>query len=112
MAIAPTTSRAPKKHSASTIHQIEGLDLQDDIDGTAALWRRWIWSCRRPPRRPQPPPASAPRPGSSRPAHWPQLGTEEYPWYADTKVFWPEKFGDWDAVLPRFAAELAEFAAG
>jgi len=42
---------------------------------------------------------------------WPQLGTAEYPWYADTRVFWPEKFGDWGAVLPQFASELAAYAA-
>jgi len=25
--------------------------------------------------------------------------------------YWPEKFGDWDAVMPRFAADLAAYAA-
>jgi hypothetical protein len=42
---------------------------------------------------------------------WPQLGTAEYPWHADTRVFWPRKFGDWDAVMPHFSSELAAFAA-
>jgi hypothetical protein len=42
---------------------------------------------------------------------WPQLGTGEYPWYPNTRVFWPEKFGDWDAVMPHFSAELAAFVA-
>jgi hypothetical protein len=39
------------------------------------------------------------------------LGTAEYPWYADTKVFWPEKFGDWGALMPRVAESLRAFAA-
>jgi hypothetical protein len=39
------------------------------------------------------------------------LGTGEYPWHPDTRVFWPEKFGDWNAVMPRFSAELAAFVA-
>ena len=31
---------------------------------------------------------------------WPQLGTDEYPWYAKTRVFSPEKFGDWAELMP------------
>jgi hypothetical protein len=38
------------------------------------------------------------------------LGTEEYPWYARTRVLSPAKFGDWKALMPRAAAELADFA--
>ena len=41
---------------------------------------------------------------------WPQLGTEEYPWYAKTRVLSPDKFGDWAALMPQASAELAEFA--
>jgi hypothetical protein len=41
---------------------------------------------------------------------WPQLGTDEYPWYRKTRVLSPEKFGDWAALMPRVAAELAAFA--
>jgi len=42
---------------------------------------------------------------------WPQLGTAEYPWHPKTHVYWPEKFGDWDDVMPRLAGDLAAFAA-
>jgi hypothetical protein len=42
---------------------------------------------------------------------WPQLGTDEYPWYAKTRVLWPERFADWASLMPRVAAELADFAA-
>ena len=95
------------------IHQMEGLDLKNDIDGAAALCAALdlVLSA---------PTAAAHTAASvgtktwflSAGIGWPQLGTAEYPWYPDTKVFWPEKFGNWDAVLPRFAAELADFVAG
>ena len=76
-----------RSSSASTIHAIDGLDLQDDIDGAAALSAAldlvhlrahrgggdggsvgtevWFLTAGR---------------------TWPQLGTDEYPWYADTRV--------------------------
>jgi hypothetical protein len=40
---------------------------------------------------------------------WPQLGTDEYPWYAKTRVMSPEKFGDWAELMPRVAGELTGF---
>ena len=42
---------------------------------------------------------------------WPQLGTDHYPWYQNTRVLTPEKFGDWPSLMPRVACELEEFAA-
>ncbi len=95
-----------------TIHQIEGLNLKQDIDGAAALSAALdlVLSA---------PTAAAHIAASvggpvwfvSVARGWPQLGTDEYPWYADTRVLRPEKFGDWDAVMPRVASELAAFAA-
>src|SRR6201999_2393303 len=83
-----------------TVEVIPGLDLRDDIDGAAAL------------------PAaldlviSAPTAAAAAAASvgtevwvlvagrtWPQLGTNEFPWYADTKVISPAKFGDWTEVM-------------
>ncbi|HEX4271958.1 MAG TPA: tetratricopeptide repeat protein [Rhizomicrobium sp.] len=103
-------ARAEEKFGIK-IHQMEGLDLRNDLDGGAALSAALdlVLSA---------PTAAAHTAASvgtktwflSAGIGWPQLGTAEYPWYPDTKVFWPEKFGDWDAVLPRFAAELAKFA--
>ena len=94
------------------IHQIEGLDLRDDIDGGAALSAALdlVLSA----------PTAAAAAAASVGAEvwfltagrtWPQLGTDEYPWYARTKVFSPEKFGDWAALMPVVAAKLADFAA-
>lgn len=41
---------------------------------------------------------------------WPQLGTDHYPWYANTRVLTPEKFGDWTALMLRLASELDAYA--
>jgi tetratricopeptide (TPR) repeat protein len=109
---APDIARAEQKFGVK-IHTVEGLDLKDDIDGTAALALALdlVLSA----------PTAAAHTASSVGAQvwylsvglgWPQLSTAEYPWYPNTRVFWPEKFGDWDAVMPRFSAELAAFAAG
>ncbi|MBA2587621.1 MAG: tetratricopeptide repeat protein [Alphaproteobacteria bacterium] len=108
---APDIARAEGKFGVK-IHSMEGLDLKDDIDGTAALCRALdlVVSA----------PTAAAHTAASVGAEvwylsvglgWPQLGTAEYPWYANTRVYWPEKFGDWDAIMPRFASDLAAFAA-
>jgi len=108
----PDIARAEEKFGVR-IHQVEGLDLKDDIDGTAALCLALdlVVSA----------PTAAAHTAASVGAPvwllsvglgWPQLSTDEYPWYANTKVYWPEKFGDWDAVMPCFAADLAAFGAG
>ena len=41
---------------------------------------------------------------------WPQLGTDEYPWYRKSRVFSPTKFGDWAALMPEVAETLSNFA--
>jgi tetratricopeptide (TPR) repeat protein len=107
---APDIARAKEKFGVQ-IHQVEGLDLKDDIDGTAALGLALdlVVSA----------PTAAAHTAASVGAEvwylsagfaWPQLGTSEYPWHARTRVYWPDKFGDWDAVMPRFAADLIAFA--
>jgi hypothetical protein len=95
-----------------TIHRMEDLNLKDDIDGAAALSAALdlVLSA---------PTAAAHTAASvgtpvwflSAGIGWPQLGTAEYPWYPKTRVFWPEKFGNWNEVLPLLARELADFAA-
>jgi tetratricopeptide (TPR) repeat protein len=95
-----------------TIHQMEGLDLRDDIDGAAALCGALDLVL------------SAPTAAAATAASigtevwfltagrtWPQLGTDEYPWYANTRVLSPEKFADWPALMAQAASELAAFAA-
>jgi hypothetical protein len=109
---APDIARAKERFGVE-IHQVEGLDLKDDIDGTAALCQAvdLVLSA---------PTAAAHTAGSvgaevwflAAAYGWPQLGTREYPWHAKTRVYSPKKLGDWDSVLPRFAADFAAYAAG
>jgi hypothetical protein len=103
-------ARAAQKFGV-TIHQLEGLDLKDDIDGVAALSASLdlVLSA---------PTAAAAIAGGvgaevwfvTAGRTWPQLGTEEYPWYAKSRVLAPEKFGDWASLMPRLAYALTEFA--
>ncbi|HTT98237.1 MAG TPA: tetratricopeptide repeat protein [Rhizomicrobium sp.] len=103
-------ARAEEMHGVK-IHRIEGLDLKDDIDGAAALSSALdlVISA---------PTAAAATAGSvgtevwftTAGRTWPQLGTNEYPWYRKTRVFSPVKFGDWNDVIPRIGDALAEFA--
>ena len=84
---------------------MEGLDLKDDIDGTAALCAALdlVLSA----------PTAAAHTAASVGAEvwfltagrgWPQLGTDEYPWYANTRVYLAGKIrrlGCGDAALRR-----------
>jgi tetratricopeptide (TPR) repeat protein len=103
-------ARAAEMHGV-TIHRIEGLDLKSDIDGAAALSAALdlVISA---------PTAAAAIAGAvgtelwftTAGRTWPQLGTDEYPWYRKSNVLSPKKFGDWAELIPRVAEKLAEFA--
>lgn len=92
------------------IHVLD-LDLKDDIDGAAALSAAvdLVISA---------PTAAAACAGSvgtevwflTAGRTWPQLGTNEYPWYRKTRVLSPAKFGDWNTLIPQVAGDLAAFA--
>ena len=43
---------------------------------------------------------------------WPQLGTDEYPWYRKSRVFSPTAFGGWDEMMPRVGEALALYVEG
>ncbi|MEJ0027529.1 MAG: tetratricopeptide repeat protein [Rhizomicrobium sp.] len=92
------------------IHALD-VDLKDDIDGAAALSAAVDLAI------------SAPTAAAANAAAvgtevwfltagrtWPQLGTDEYPWYRKTHVYSPEKFGDWASLIPQVADALADFA--
>ncbi len=96
-----------------TLHQVQGLDLKNDIDGTAALCQALDLVL------------SAPTAAAHTAAGvgtetwlicagqgWPQLGTSDYPWYQRAHTFASERLLEWDQVEARLAAELAAFAAG
>ncbi|MGN6148996.1 MAG: tetratricopeptide repeat protein [Rhizomicrobium sp.] len=103
-------ARAQERHGV-TIHSIEGLDLKNDIEGAAALSAALdvVISA---------PTAAAATAGAvgtetwflTAGRTWPQLGTDEYPWYRSTKVVMPEKFADWASLMPKISAELSAFA--
>ncbi len=92
------------------IHVIEGLNLKDDIDGAAALSSAvdLVISA---------PTAAAAVAGTvgtetwflTAGRTWPQLGTDEFPWYRKSRVFSPEKFADWIALMPQVGNALADF---
>ena len=94
------------------IHALDGLDLKNDLDGAAALSSAvdLVLSA------PTAAAATAASVGTetwflTAGRTWPQLGTDEYPWYPKTRVFSPGKFGDWAQLMPEIAVQLAAFAA-
>jgi len=100
--------RAEERHGVK-IHALDDLDLKNDIDGAAALSAALDLVI------------SAPTAAAATAASvgtevwyltagrtWPQLGTDHYPWYPRTRVFSPERFGNWGDLLPKVAGELAE----
>jgi len=104
--------RAGEMHGVD-IHVIDGLDLKKDIDGTAALSAALDLVISAPTA------AAATAASVGTPVWfltagrtWPQLGTDEYPWYKSTRVLSPAKFGDWQELMPRVGAELCAFAEG
>jgi tetratricopeptide (TPR) repeat protein len=103
-------ARAEERHGVK-LNVIDGLNLKDDIDGAAALSAAvdLVISA---------PTAAAAVAGAvgaevwflTAGRTWPQLGTDEFPWYRKSRVFSPEKFADWTQLMPQVGAALAEFA--
>lgn len=94
------------------IHDM-GVDLKDDIDGAAALSAalNLVISA---------PTAAAANAGAvgtevwfvAAGRTWPQLGTKEYPWYRKSRVYSPQKFGEWRELMPHIANDVAMLAKG
>jgi tetratricopeptide (TPR) repeat protein len=94
------------------IWQPPGLDLKQDLDEVAALCCAMdlvagfsnatlniAAAC------------GAPTWLVSTPAAWTRLGTDRYPWYPQARLFAPQEFGDWDAVMGEMGEALAAWAA-
>ena len=103
-------SRARDLHGVD-IQVIDGLDLTNDIDGAAALSAALDLVI------------SAPTAAAATAASvgtevwfltagrtWPQLGTNEFPWYRKSRVFSPAKFGDWNELIGKAGEQLGSFA--
>ena len=94
------------------IHAFDDLDLRNDIDGAAALSA----ACDLVISAPTAAAALAGAVGTdvwflTAGRTWPQLGSDCYPWYRSSRVLSPERFGDWDALMPRVRAALEHFTA-
>ncbi|HRE61676.1 MAG TPA: tetratricopeptide repeat protein [Micropepsaceae bacterium] len=92
------------------IHEMPGLDLKHDLDGAAALSSVLDLAVAAPTAAA----ALAAATGTetwfvAMGRVWPQLGTENYPWYRATRVFAPQRFGDWDEAMDAASAALADF---
>jgi len=92
-------SRAREMHGID-IQTIDGLDLTNDIDGAAALSAALDLVISAPTA------AAATAAGVGTEVWfltagrtWPQLGTDEFPWYRKSRVFSPTKFGDWNELI-------------
>lgn len=95
-----------------TIHNFADLDLTNDIDDKAALCEALDLVV----SSPTAPAMLAAATGTetwllTAGPLWQQLGTSRYPWYANTRVFTPEKFANWSALMQRLTAEIETFAA-
>jgi Flp pilus assembly protein TadD len=94
------------------IHTFEDLDLKMNLDDNAALCAALDLAISAPTA------AGAIAAGTgtetwfllAAPQGWTQLGTDHYPWYANTRVLAPAKFGDWPSVLKRLANEIESYA--
>lgn len=89
------------------IIDVPGLDLKMDLDGAAALSA----ACDRVLSAPTAAAALAAAVGTETwfvvaGRVWPMLGTDHYPWYPRTRVFWPARFGDWPDVMRQVRAAL------
>jgi tetratricopeptide (TPR) repeat protein len=94
------------------LNVIEGLDLKDDLDGAAALSSvvDLVISA---------PTSAAAIAGAigtevwflTAGRTWPQLGTDEFPWYRKSRVFSSAKFADWVTLMPQVRKALDDFAA-
>jgi hypothetical protein len=56
--------------------------------------------------------AGAPNWLVSTPAAWTLLGADHYPWYPQTRVFLPERLGDWEPVMQDIAGSLRQLVKG
>ena len=102
-------ARAGGRHGVK-IHVLDDLDLKNDIDGAAALSAALDLVISAPTAAA----AVAAATGTetwflTAGRTWPQLGTEEFPWYRATRVFSPEKFADWLSLMPVVSAQLKDF---
>ncbi|HKT54437.1 MAG TPA: tetratricopeptide repeat protein [Caulobacteraceae bacterium] len=102
---------AARERLGVTIHQAPGIDLKDDLDEVAALVCALDLVL-------GPANATTNIAGAcgaatwliSTPIAWTRLGTSRYPWYPQSRVFTPSRFGQWDKVMAEVVEALGAFA--
>lgn len=95
-----------------TIHALEGLDLMEDLDATAAAGAALDLVI-------GPMNTSTNLAGAvggtiwivAHKTHWPLHLGQTVPWYPGSRAFSPPRFGDWDLVMADIARAVAEFVA-
>ena len=95
-----------------TVHNFSEIDLKDDLDDLAALGRALDLVISAPTASGAISAATGveawfPLTGYA----WTQLGTDHFPFYPKSRAFWPERYGDWPAVMNKMAEALDAFKA-
>ena len=93
-----------------TIHNFEDIDLKNDLDDNAALCAALDLVVTAPTAAA----ALAAATGTetwflTAGRVWPQLGTDHYPWYQNTRVLTPAAFGDWPGLMKDVAVQLQHY---
>ena len=93
------------------IHNFEDLDLKNNLDDNAALCAALDLVVTAPTAAA----ALAAATGTetwflTAGRVWPQLGTDHYPWYQNTRVLTPESFGDWPGLMAQLAKDIDHYA--
>lgn len=108
--VAAELDRARERFGAEIVNFAE-LDLKNDLDDAAALSA----ACDLVVSAPTAAAAMAAATGAetwfvTAGPVWPQFGSDRYPCYARTRVLHPQSFGDWGALMPALAAQIAGWA--
>ncbi|MEQ1755716.1 MAG: tetratricopeptide repeat protein [Micropepsaceae bacterium] len=89
------------------VHNFQELDLKNNLDDNAALCAALDLVVSAPTA------AAALAAGTGTETWfltagrvWPQLGTDHYPWYQNTRVYTPTQFGDWASLMQQVACEI------
>lgn len=89
------------------VHNFDDLDLKNNLDDNAALCAALDLVISAPTSAVALAAATGTESWILTPGRvWPQLGTDRYPWYPDTRVLMPDRFGDWETLLASTSGAL------
>lgn len=95
-----------------TLHQMEGLDIRNNLDSNAALCSALDLVISAPTAAA----ALAASVGTKtwyviRRKGWPTLGEQDFPFYPDTRIFEQQETGQWETVFQQIQPELGKLTA-